>query len=423
MNSIRQVARDWIEGPAIAGRKLAAKIDWSSAQPGRITVLCLERSQFIKDMEELRRLTHLNWVALSASKVKDIEERWVPEVDRQQGYFSAWLAGGRSAHLRPKLEAFAVALLQEAARHMRVDAVAAANIDYWQDEALKLGCEKLGIPFLVISRENYSIPFTVPWKHNHIAKAEFKFSGAGIAVFSESTKIALEPCVENPDDIWVTGAPRYDPWQEAVNRQTITRPASEKDYVTLITFNDPGYMGAKVFKQVAEVFDQAATRHNQGLTWLVKCKKRGDQTEVLEHLAKQTSALRFEYDVSLLDLLPRSRAVVGYNSLALVEALLTDAPVILPRWGETDTLESKLLFNFNDPLVERVVTFARSPSELGDLLARAAAGEPLKTGTASERRALFGQHIYIPADGTACGAIERFVMHYVDRRSEKAQIR
>src|ERR1043166_153534 len=58
------------ETPRAAGIRLARTIDWSSAAPGRDTVLCLDRSQFIKDIEELRRFTGLNWVTLNAVKLK-----------------------------------------------------------------------------------------------------------------------------------------------------------------------------------------------------------------------------------------------------------------------------------------------------------------------------------------------------------------
>src|SRR5688572_28965607 len=112
--------------PRAAGIALATKIDWRSAEPGRLTVLCLERSQFIKDIEELRRLTDLNWVTLNAVRLKEQQEQWVPETDREQGYFSTWLKEERSAHLRPVLEDFGCAVLEEACRTMQVDAVASA---------------------------------------------------------------------------------------------------------------------------------------------------------------------------------------------------------------------------------------------------------------------------------------------------------
>jgi len=297
---------------------------------------------------------------------------------------------------------------------MPISAVISANIDYWQDEAVKLACKQLGIPFLVLCRENYTIPWTIPWHHNHLAKAGFKFNGTGVAVFSESTKGALAPAVANSEDIWVTGAPRYDRWLRLKNE-----PNVKKTKLCLITFNEPGYMATNTFLEVTKIFDSAA-RSGQGLgqTWIVKCKKRSDRLEVLSRLnSLSDSPLQFEYDTPLFELFPYSRVVVGYNSLALLEALLTDAPVIVPCWGETRAPRRDLLLDYDDPLNRRVITFAKSPEELADLLRRAAQGLPLLVGSIEDRRAVFRAHIHDPSEGddvgTASEKVEEFVKHYI----------
>jgi hypothetical protein len=152
----------------------------------------------------------------------------------------------------------------------------------------------------------------------------------------------------------------------------------------------------------------------------VKCKKRVDRDEILKRIGEsETSPLVFEYDTPLFDLFPRSRVVVGYNSLALLEAMLTDAPVVIPCWGETRAQRSQLLLDYEDPLTRRVVNFADTPEAFADLLTRAAQGEKLPAGSAADRRALFAAHIFVPhAEGgpqTASAATEAFVRHYVER--------
>jgi hypothetical protein len=404
------------DAPVAEGVRLAQGIDWSTAKPGRPTLLCLERSQFIKDIEELRSNTNLNWVTLNAVTLKHRQERWVPEEDRRQGLFSTWLHEERCGHMLPVLERMGVALLTEAQRRMKIDAVVSANIDYWQDESMKLACRRLGIPFLVLCRENYTIPWTGPWMRDYLQRADFRFEGAGVAVFSESTKEALAPIVDDPADIWITGAPRYDRWLH-----TKPLPDSEKTFLSLITFNDPGYLAANTFLEVAEIFDRVARAEDQpGLTWLVKCKKKGDREEVLERVGSlDGSPLKFEYDTPLFELYPRSRVVVGYNSLALVETMLTDAPLVVPCWGEARPPRSDLLLDCDDPLTRRVATFAETPAQFEDLLVRAARGEKLMTGTPDDRRALFRAHLHDPSeqdpDSTASAKTEAFVRHYVDR--------
>jgi hypothetical protein len=160
----------------------------------------------------------------------------------------------------------------------------------------------------------------------------------------------------------------------------------------------------------------ARAESSRGLTWLVKCKKKGDRDETLERLGQVDAPnLRFEYETPLFELFPRSRAVVGYNSLALLEAMLTDAPVVIPCWGETRPPRQDVLLDYNDPLTRRVASFAATPEELRDLLIRAARGEKLKTGTAEERRALFAANIHVPEKGTASRKVQDFIAHYVAR--------
>ena len=416
LDTARRVWLRWFETPEQAGAKLAKKINWETARPGRITVLCLSRSQFTKDIEELRRLTDINWVTVSAVRVKRKQEPWVPEADRQQGYFATWLRQDRSRHLRPILERFGTALLRAAQKRMPIDAVLAGNMDYWQDVALKLGCKKLGIPFLVLCRENYTIPWTAPWLHNHIAKADFRFEGDGIAVFSEATRAAVTPAIKDPRDIWVTGAPRYDRWVNLPAAET-----AQRQHISLITFNDPGYEASSTFMEVMRMFDKAArSESDRGLTWLVKCKKRADREMILSRIGgAEDSPLDFQYDVPLFELYPSSRVIIGYNSLAMIEALLTDTPVVIPCWNQTRPHSDQLLLDYNDAQVRRVVNFAESPEHFHALLSRAAAGEKLPTGNLEDRHAVFSRHLRLPGgdDGTvpASLATDAFIRHYVAR--------
>lgn len=396
-----------------AARKLTQEISWDGVVPGRATVLVARRAQFSKDVEQLRQRTDLNFAAISAVKVKQAQEPWVPENLRQQTYFTALL--DEAPDLKNKLEEFGRAFLQEASRKVRIDAFLAANFDYWQDEAIKLGCMALGIPFLVLSRENYTIPWTSPWLHRRIAEAKFRFHGNGVACFSHATKTAMSPGVADPDDIWVTGAPRYDPWLHIA-----PRPVSEKTNITLVTFNLPGYGAQDLFSQVLQQFFQtAAAVADQQVTWLVKCKKRSDYDEISAKVPVPNN-LSLTYDTPLLDVFPASRLVIGYNSLALVEALLTDTPVVIPWWGQANAEPSQFLLDPNDPVIAEVIHIARSPEEFIALLRRAAAGDDLRRGTRAQRRTIFSRHMQLQEQGTASEAVERFIRHYLSKATATA---
>ncbi len=85
------------------------------------------------------------------------------------------------------LETFAVAFLEAARATHKIDAVAAANTDYWQDEALRLGCKKLGIPFIALSRESYGIGRGREFRRQQLSRVgNFYFNGTAAAMASET---------------------------------------------------------------------------------------------------------------------------------------------------------------------------------------------------------------------------------------------
>jgi hypothetical protein len=334
----------------------------------------------------------------------------VPPQAREQTYFTRMLRRDYR-HLLPVLVSFGLAFLEAAAMRRPIAAVLSANVDYWQDEAMKIACSLLEIPFLVLCRENRTIPWTTPWLHERFAAAQFRFDGAGIACFSDATKIALQPCMRDADDIWVTGAPRYDDWQDV---KTVAR--EQRDCMTLVSFNQPGYAATSTFLDVLDIFAEAARQSVAGrLDWHVKCKKRADVNEIRRarpHVA--VDRLSFSHDRPLFELFPRSRLVIGYNSLAILEALFTDVSIVVPWWDQTRPSRDELLLDPEDPMVAAVIHVAASPAELRALIGQAAAGQDLTRGTAEQRRALFCRHLHLPESGHASASVEAFIRHYID---------
>jgi hypothetical protein len=391
-------------------RHLASEIAWGEPVPGRPTILALDRGQFAKDIAAMRVRSTLTFATISAVRLRHVQEKWVPLQAREQTFFTRMVRRDYR-HLLPVLVSFGLAFLDAAAMRRPIAAVLSANVDYWQDEAMKIACSLLGIPFLVLCRENRTIPWTTPWLQERFAAAQFRFEGAGIACFSDATKIALQPCMRDADDIWVTGAPRYDDWQDVA---TVAR--GQRDCMTLVSFNQPGYAAASTFLEVFDIFAEAARQGSAtGLDWHVKCKKRADVNEIRR--ARPDAAvdrLRFSHDRPLFELFPRSRLVIGYNSLAILEALFTDVPIVVPWWDQTRPSRDALLLDPEDPMVAAVIHVADSPAQLRRLIGQAAAGRDLTRGTAAQRRALFCRHLHLPESGHASASVEAFIRHYID---------
>jgi len=68
------------------------------------------------------------------------------------------------------------------------------------------------------------------------------------------------------------------------------------------------------------------------------------------------------------DLMDRSKVIVGFNTLSLAEALLTDAPLIIPSWNVTENDKHLIMMDPDDNELAETVLFARTPEQFSEQL-------------------------------------------------------
>lgn len=404
-------------GFARAGRRLAGRISWGDYQAGRPTILCLERALFAKDIAELKKRSHLNLPCLHVVAVKTPQTRWVPPRWRRQAHL--WHDINHDlAFLRDDLETFAVAFLKAAGAVHKIDAVAAANTDYWQDEALRLGCKKLGIPFIALSRESYGIGRGRDFVANNYQSGNFYFNGAGCAMASETCVSFMkgQPAMRDAV-VQATGWPRYDAW-----RDYPMPPLAERKLVTLMAYGDPRQLqyAAANFRDVLLVLAKAAERQlslpaSERLRFVIKMKK-SNEDDYIHAILPNLAALGIEIvaDVPIPELATRSRLVIGFNTLAVLEGLLAECAVVVPFWSDADRDASASLLHPDKPDDARVCYFPRSIAEFDALLEDAVAGRLNPKGTQQERLARFSRHSMVEADRTASARFETFVRSLIE---------
>src|SRR5262249_16164020 len=127
-----------------AAKRLAKRIDWSGWQPGRSTILCLTRALFAKDLAEMPKRCDLNLPTIHVKQVKRFQQSWIPPRWQDQTFFSHWLDSD-VAWAERDLVAAVKSFIQHAAAIHPIDGIMAANMDYWQDEAVQRACKELGI--------------------------------------------------------------------------------------------------------------------------------------------------------------------------------------------------------------------------------------------------------------------------------------
>lgn len=403
-------------GPVAAGAFAAGMLDRKWAGGGRPAVLCLYRLHFARDIQELRRRTAMDWIPVkvgphsSARLFGWLQGAWVPAAIFQQAVYQG-ATGPVAAAARRRTDEFGRVFLAEARRRLRVDAVLSANIDYGQEDGLITACRERGIPFLVLCRENAARRESYERALQHYREHPLQFRGTAVAVMSGHHRrlfIAAGLCRE--DQLHVCGPPRVDLWRDEFPAAANLRRA------TLFSFANPGYYAPTTFAETLRAF--AATARDgsaPGVEFLVKCRDTNDLAAIREHLAAAgahgvTAVASADFE----DLVGTSRVLVGFNSTALLEALLTPLPVIVPAWGEAAGPPDRLLLDPADPTVRRAVTVADSPEGFARALAETAAGVRLVDAeTRRARREVFRRFLHLPEDISCSEEVERFVRRFL----------
>ncbi len=256
---------------------------------GGDNILCLGRLGFNDDVIALRAAAPgLQWPTLPAEYLSKVHGDLVPTGLQTQG----------NAYWDKETLEMATALLEA----LQPKAVLSANINYWPEASLRAACARLGIPFVVLCREHWCIPCDLDVWRGSTPAADV----AAVCVAGESSRDALTRYgTVAPERVHVTGLPRWDAWRDM--------PAVERDLVVLLEYADEAYLAPQNYREVLKVFHGAAWHHGQD-QFVIRTK--ADHTQPLP------------------ELLNRARLVIGFNSLSLIDALLSPAEVAVPHWGD-----------------------------------------------------------------------------------------
>jgi len=348
---------------AIIGRLLRPYV-----KPDKLNVLTVGRELFFKDIEQIAKRTDINFIPWRSGHLGRLQQGWTPKVCQRQGHFfpeqiyqqhKCWDKG----------KTLIKSIHETLEKRGDVPLVMSANVDYWQEEALRQYCTESGTPYLVLCRENVSMECYKKLVVERHRKYDFRFNGH-VAVFSNNMKevfVASGAC--RPEQITITGAPRMDIWLDK-------RPPVSKDTVTLLSFRTNLF--SEIFDSVFSQFMEIARKHPI-LHFVVKCKEGRD--DYWARKAKKRpdipSNLEFEQHMDLRTLLERSQTIIGANTLALVEALLTDAAVIIPCWGSTSHDSGQLLMDPTDKTLQQEISFCSNLDELNETIEKTLQSERL----------------------------------------------
>lgn len=404
---LRSVAR--VGNTELASEWVARRAKWLKPWKQGPTVLCVARPHFVKDIEQLRHRTNLNFILISNGQLEWLQRAWTPPHICEQTRY-ATCTGEDVEAARQRTEEFATKFLLKLSRQTRISAVMSANIDYWQDDSIRRACVKLGIPFLVLAREHYIIPSTISRCSNRFKNFQYKYQGTGVAVFGESSRqmlITSGACT--PEQTWVTGAPRLDPW-----REVMATDRSASNVVTLLSYSAPEYYATQNFREALGAFARVSRAMQQrNVRFVVKCKNLPDKMRIQSLLADYPGhQLELTVNMPMYDLLPASRLIFGFNSLSVLEGLFTNAVLAIPYWGETYREQHELMFDPEEPLSRVTFRFIESVEMLEQLI-QATVSEPAMPADRSVRIEALQKYFHFPTDRTCSSLVADYVYHYI----------
>jgi hypothetical protein len=371
----------------------------------RPAVISISSQQFATDLAVLEgTVPGINWIKVNDLDLINAQRAWMPRHMQEQIFYS-YETGPGVEEIWDRARRIGVEIISKAMKEQPVWAVFAGNFDYWQDEAMRLGCEALGIPFLTLLREHYltvdELELGGGYRDYHLVPKT-----AGVAVAGETCRQILTNFNIIPDaNIRVTGFPRFDLWRRPP-KQHFERPVVLLSYLK-------GYGATEHFKEMLALIAAAAERYEH-VPFVVKAKHAFEYPEIEAMLRKLSDKVKLVHTNDMPSLLSGARAIIGYNSLSVYEGLFTQAPIFVPQWGEAKRLPRFQCPSPIDPLLKDHMAFPESAEEFLSSL-DAAIGGRYPVSDPAVREAAFGNYFYHTPDELACHRVVKFLREFAKR--------
>ena len=294
------------------------------------TVLCLPKPLFDKDFEQLSyRLRDYGWIWFQKNLFKACFSGLIPKYALKQKIYVQYLDDKNIKW--EKLIVKAQILVRALKSKKGMCCLVTANIDYYQDYALKVACKREGIPVVVLQKEfpitDEVASFFKEFYENWNPNADI------VAVAGDKGRDSLIAAgVGDYAEIVITGFPRIDRYLALDLSSTFPKTP----HITLLSFRE-GYgenSEALLFDLILDM-----GKINSRFDLLIKAKDGRDQKIILEHLVS-AGGLPANFNVScqvpLYDAFAISSLIIGHNSLSVVEGLLTRCPIFIPQYISSD---------------------------------------------------------------------------------------
>lgn len=281
---------------------------------------------------------------------------------------------------------------------MSVDVVLSGNFAYFQERELATVLEAAGTPFIAIHKENVRPPRRVKeYWYRLYKERRGKFTGRRIYVYNEIERdLEISAGITSPEGIVVTGMPRLDRVHRWRREHAGATNGTARPKVLFFTFSPhdkltaihrkaaagvsgnmedmQGIWGTLSWGSFCEdshrtVIELARARPDIDVVLKFKGQLRADAEimEMINNTGKTlTDNIKIVRSGNPFEFITECRVAVGFNTTALLEAIASGKPVIVPRFAEAlDPGMQDLIIDVGD-----AVQYASSPSELNEMICR-----------------------------------------------------
>ncbi len=225
--------------------------------------------------------------------------------------------------------------------------------------------------------------------------------GLKILLWHESAKkMLVDTDYATQGNTIVSGPPRFNRWFDIINI-----PNTEKKYITLLSFPGYDYFAPFTYADAVLAFQKAANVH-KNYTFVVKCKDGWHVSQTLRIINDDSSNIVLSTDIDMIDLLSQSKVIIGFNSLSFLEALLAQAHLILPYWGDSKHDPYLLQVNPQDPEAQEIIDVANSREHFAELLEQRITGDDYQ-GDIKKRIEYLNKYIYFDENNKSVDIFEK----------------
>jgi hypothetical protein len=352
------------------------------------------------------------YLPAAVSLASGLEEYCKPEYERHRKH---WAMAARGP-------------LHELYNLFPFDVIISPSDTFYYIRAVVRIAEKMGIPFIVVQKETTRPPHFMEVVSKQVGEL-FPFISDYMTVCSQRHKDFWLAAGALNDKIEVTGQPRFDfyrqpkQWRSWEQLGISVEPNTQ--VIIFLSYNvkvyaewiKEGVSWARLRSETQEVLIDLARQG--GYTVLVKPWPQQDPNDIAEErtLLAQRAGEAWGKQVHLLErgvdarhLIVNSDIVVGFQTTALLEALIAGKTTIYTRWSEElKLLEDRLIpYHKYAPILQ----CAKSPEQLHELVIQSSCNDPGKEEMEA-RLEIFEGHLG-PLDGHSAQRVWEAVEKVMD---------